>query len=104
MCVGRCNRLSSVCSVVVDREAPCLFFLPLSELVPAQRSEGEWPREGSETEGRSQSAWRRACAEKEEVKLKRKTAVGFEASERRKGRGGSATRAPKCGAIGSRRN
>ena len=34
MCVGRFSRLSSVRTVVVYREAPCFFFLPLSDLAP----------------------------------------------------------------------
>ena len=39
MCVGRCGRLFIVHTVVVCREVVFFFSLPLSELVPAQRSE-----------------------------------------------------------------
>ena len=35
-------------------------FLPFSGRGPTQSAEREWPREGSETEGRSEWVWRRA--------------------------------------------
>ena len=68
MCVGRCKRLFIVRTLVVDRE---VLFLPssLRTIVPSQRSEGEWPREGSETEGSSQWALRRASEGKAVVDL-----------------------------------